>query len=325
MTSRAKFFGRLIFWPIFLLSVWFVLGHSTQIRYGIKDWWRLQSYQPTEFFASLATETTLTSRGRDIFYASLPGLNDKQVFNQNCNFKEQAFVIGCYDGDRIYLLDITLPEIEAAEPVTAAHEMLHGAWVRLSPDEQRDLGEQLRQVLATTTDTHLAEIIQRYRDAGTNETDITNELHSIVPTEVHDIPPALEKYYSRYFSDRQQIVSLYDSYEAVFEANENELTSLKQQIDDDYTRLQAEASALDSKKAAIEASERRLQALSDQGETSQYNSLVPQHNALVRSYNADIARYNSHVASYRAAVARYNELATYQIDLTNALNSRSEL
>lgn len=326
MKQFARWGGRIIFWALLLWVVVAVAQNPNEIRYKITDWWRLRNYEPSASVEGLATQAQLTDEARDYFYASYPELDDKETFNNNCPFPERSFVLGCYDGDRIYVLDVTLPELEAAEPVTAAHETLHAAWQRMDPGEKRHIGALLREEYQRSNDQHLKEVIDNYKQAGDDEeATITNELHSILPTELRELPPELEEHYRQYFKDRGKVVDLFDSYEAVFAANEAELERLKTEIDESYKALVAESAELDHTRTQIDANNARLNTLRAQNRVEEHNALVPEQNALIRSYNSRVVAHNASVEAYNKLVERYKALALKQTGLVNALDSKAEI
>jgi hypothetical protein len=326
MSDRAKWIGRLIFWPLFLWLMFLVIQNPAYLRYRVSDWWTLRSYDAPATVEQLATETGLTGTGRNIFYASEPALHDKHSFNQYCVFPEQSFVIGCYDGDRIHVLDIDVRDLEPAEPVTAAHEMLHAAWVRLKKNEREELEKLLLAQYRDSKDQHLIDLVRKYEAANNSDPDIiVNELHSILGTEIYDLSPQLESYYARYFTNRRAVVDLYQSYEAVFAATEAELAELRAEIDAIYADIEAKGSSLELQKRRIDATDARLRQLAASGDEAGYNSLHSQQSALINRYNSAVEIYNSRVALYQSLVERYKDLTIRQNDLVNALNSKVEI
>ena len=108
------------------------------MRQDIYDWYRLRGYQAPSQVAKLATETTMNSDSRRLFYVYRPQLNDRVAFNQNCTHDEQTIVLGCYVSNvGIYLFDIHDPRLEGVEQVTAAHELLHAAYDRLNKKKKK--------------------------------------------------------------------------------------------------------------------------------------------------------------------------------------------
>jgi hypothetical protein len=168
-----------------------------------------------------------------------------EEFNKVCsNSEEGSAVLGCYQpSDKaITLFDITDARLDGMEEVVAAHEMLHAAWDRMSNDEHDRLGGLLEaEVPRLEGDADFAEKMAIY--ARTEPGERINELHSIIGTEVAELSPDLEEYYSQYFSDRAALVALHVSSNAVFvelaaksEALVAELQALNAQMESDLAR-----------------------------------------------------------------------------------------
>lgn len=321
MKHKFLIAARASFWVIFLVSAGYIALHPTEVRYGLRDWWRLRSYSAPAPVSELAEQIRLTDSARKTFYASYPELRDKQTFSSLCEFPEQTFVIGCYDGDRIYLLDVEEEELESVEPVTAAHELLHAIWGRHSSSEQDSLTKQLRQVFDTSTDEELRKLIEKYRAAGSDRDTINNELHSILATEVHQLTPELERYYGQYFTDRAAIVKLYDSYKAIFARNQAEVDSKKEQLDRLQASLTSVQDELTTRKPAIDAANAQLDAYAAAGDAANYNRLLAVQRTQINTYNQLVRRYNADVAQYRRLAAELTKLSIRHNELVDAIDS----
>jgi chromosome segregation ATPase len=145
-------------------------------------------------------------------------LSDRQEFNSSCNTnsKEQTIILGCYTGQRIYIYNITDPRLPGVRQVTAAHEMLHAAYDRLSRDEKTELHALIDTELKKITDARILNLIDIYNKTEPGE--LYNEMHSIFGTEVATLSPGLETHYKKYFIDRNKVVAFSAQYESVFTA-----------------------------------------------------------------------------------------------------------
>ena len=113
-----------------MLAAWMVIN-----RQAVVDWWRLSQYKPSAAVKQLADNDTMIGRGRDLFYISDPQIQDSAAFNKACkNEGEKTIVLGCYKLQDIYLYNVTDARFNGVKEVTAAHEMLHAAYERLSGD-----------------------------------------------------------------------------------------------------------------------------------------------------------------------------------------------
>ena len=105
----------------------------------INDWLALRGYTPSQRVSEIADRTTMTDKARRVFYVYDPQIEGSDVFNQHCTIREVSIVLGCYDGTRIYVYDVADERLKGVQEVTAAHEMLHAEYDRLSTGERSRL------------------------------------------------------------------------------------------------------------------------------------------------------------------------------------------
>lgn len=295
---------------------WFIVANQRDIR----DWWILRSYQAPPDIAALADATAMSDLGQKRFYASQPQLNDAASFNSNCPFPDRSLVLGCYAYDQIYIFAINSDELEGVEEVTAAHEMLHAAYARLSSSEREHVDQLTNQAYLDTDNQRLRETIEGYRKEDPES--LPNELHSILGTEVRDLPTELEDYYRRYFDERSKVVDIAESYEQVFTDLQTEIEDLSQEIDELKTKITSAEATLSAQRAQLDAEAKRLQNLREAGEFETYNAGVPGYNAQVNAYNAGVGEYEVLVVRHNKLVKQHNELALEQNDLVHSLDSK---
>ncbi|PPG88122.1 hypothetical protein C5C00_08555 [Rathayibacter rathayi] len=219
------------------------LTSSGHVGRALADRRAAEAFTPNATIAGFAERTAMSERGRALYYASSPSVEPTAGFNDRCGYgASDDIVLGCYTGTSIYISDVTNPDLDGVRDVTAAHEMLHAAWVRLDAQEQAQLGDELEAVYATLPqDGTIAERLELYRTGGLGER--VNELHSILGTEVADLPPALEEHYAEFFDDRSVVVALNARYEAVFTDLENRIEDLVSRIETMYADLTARIAA----------------------------------------------------------------------------------
>ena len=173
-------------------------------------------YKPPQEIAAFADRTAMSNRGEFLFYASQPAVEGTQVFNDKCARIEQgSAILGCYDGRNIYIYDVKNTKLNGIREVTAAHEMLHAAYLRLSDGERTNVDKLVEaEYTKLSSNREFAERMAFYARTEPGERD--NELHSIIGTEVASISPELEQHYKAYFSDRSKVVALHTQYASVF-------------------------------------------------------------------------------------------------------------
>lgn len=314
--------SRKLSWLI-LLALLISLSVAWAKRYDLLDWWRLRNYVPPARIVQLANDTTMTDEGRKLFYVNHPELNDELAFNQNCTISEQSIVLGCYiSGQGIYLFDVTDERLTGVQQVTAAHEMLHAAYERLSGSERKRIDTLTQQFFEQLQDVRIQDTVTSYRNRDPSV--VPNELHSILATEVVELPAELEAYYSRYFTDRKAVVAFSKAYEAAFQERKDkvavydkQLAVLKQEIESDELNLAGLGED-------IKLERQRLDALLAAKRFEEYNAGVPPFNAKVDHYNNLVNQIRTLIDRFNRLVAERNSVALEENELIKAIDSRPD-
>ncbi|MGI9028347.1 MAG: coiled-coil domain-containing protein [Candidatus Saccharimonadales bacterium] len=317
MKQTSRFFTSIISLVIIVGSL-FAISQRQQIF----DWWALRNYTPSERIVGLANDTTMNDATRRLFYVNHPELNDKDTFRNKCPATEQSIVLGCYvQRTGIYLLDVTDERLSGVIQVTAAHETLHAQYDRLSSEERARVDTMTSSFFAGLQNDRLTKTIEQYR--AKDPSVVPNELHSILATEIKDLSPELEAYYSRYFTNRAQIVAFSEKYEDTFvklteqvEQYDARLAALKETIASNQLEIEAQ-------NTEIEQQKQRLDSLINDNSTNQYNAAVPGYNALVNAYNRLIASTRASINEYNTIVEQRNAIATTEEELVEAINSNA--
>jgi uncharacterized protein YukE len=308
-------------WLLAFLGLTVVGGYFVWVnRYNIYDWSALQNYTPTAQITKLADDSGMNKYGHRLFYVNNPQVSIKEDFAKQCVNTEQTIVLGCYTGTNIYIYDVSEPKLEGVEEVTAAHEMLHAAYDRLSPSERNKVDILVNDAYKRINNPRISQLADSYRKQ--DPAIVPNELHSILGTEVRNLGPELETYYSKYFTDRNKVVSLSEQYEKVFEDIKTQVESLdgdlairKAEIDKREQNLTALAQKLSNQKA-------QMDAMLGSGRTQAYNSQVDSYNSAVNSYNAEVANIKRLIAEYNVLVEKRNSIAVQQESLAKSIDSR---
>lgn len=305
---------------LFVLLGAFALG--VHFHRDIIDWAALRGYTPPAKVAALAGDDTMTTAASRVYYVNHPDIEAKQQFSTNCKDQsEQTIVLGCYHGGQqgIYLLSVTDPRLNGVMQVTAAHEMLHAEYDRLSTRDRQQVDGWLQGYYKNgLKDKRVAATIEAYRKSEPN--DVVNEMHSVFATEVADLPSNLEQYYKQYFNDRQAVVHYSEKYSSEFSrrqkqvaAYDAELKSLKLQID-------ANEAALLRQEASLSAQRQALESDRNTNDVDGYNTRVAAYNADVDAYNAKIAVTKQQIAHYNDIVDKRNAIALEEQSLAKSLN-----
>lgn len=298
-------------------------------------WWQRQyvrdvlvvgQYQPTDSIQRIAEQAGMSERGIFLFYASQPQLNTAEQFNQHCKRQEAASaILGCYDGQYIYIYDVNHPDLQGVEEVTAAHEMLHAAWNRLSTREQNRLAGLLETAYQNVRSDELDERLAYYERTQPGER--ANELHSILGTEAGDVGEELERHFAVYFHDRSTIVAAHQAYSTVFTEAKSRSESLYAQLSELSTSIESETRAYNS---TVESLNTQIIALNVRATTIDRSnaSAVYAFNAdrtalLARVQESEVVRMHidEQTATYNELLEEYNALAIRSYELMQSLDS----
>lgn len=225
--KRAGSIVSLILLSLLLSSAVLVLLNRQLILDAVNFW----SFSAPESIKKIKDRTMLSDSGAFLFYATRPSVESNQTFNNSCQRKEQnVAVIGCYVGGRIFIYDVTDERLDGIKEVTAAHELLHAVYQRLSDSERAEVNTLIEaESNKLASDPGLTERMAFY--ARTEPGERYNELFSIIGTEIDSIDIKLEKYYSKYFSDRKRVVELFRGYNQAFTQLETKTARLSSQLD----------------------------------------------------------------------------------------------
>ena len=305
---------------LLLVAVFTAAGLVWTNRYNLYDWSRLQSYNAPPEIAALATDSGMDSYGRRLFYVNEPKLSDRSTFNSECKSTEQTIVLGCYTGTNIYVFKVDDPKLQGVEEVTAAHEMLHAAYQRLSAKEKERINKLLNEAYKRINDPRLTEVMASYQKTEPGEQD--NELHSILGTEYANLGPDLETYYKKYFADRSKVVALASAYKKVFQDIESKVEQYDAELSLRKSEIARRENDLSTLEQSLASQKKQMDQLLASGQTRSYNAQVPTYNARVNEYNADVAEVKTLIDEYNALVETRNSLALQQQGLAQSLDSR---
>lgn len=305
---------------IFLLagSAWFVLN-----REYVNDIYNFWQYTPPVEIADITERADLSEKGKFYLYTSHAEINDAAQFNANCERREEKnAVLGCYTNGRIYVYDVGSAELDGIKEVTAAHEMLHAAWVRLDDKEKARLGQLLESAYEQNITPELQARMDYY--SRNEEGERHNELHSIIGTEVDTLSQELERYYSQYFDNKDGIVELFKKYNQIFErllsesdAIYNELTELEKSVIKVRDTYSESAVGLDNDIKVFNARAKT----GDFDSRDQFNQERATIEIRVDEVNATYVQFEELIRLYNEKYQEYQKLLVKNATLNEAIDS----
>lgn len=316
LQTRLRLTVTLLLLGVSILVLW-------QRQY-VADQLSVWRYQPVPEIQAIVSRSAMNERGTFLFYASHPRLEPRETFNDHCKLHtEKAAVLGCYNGKNIYLFNIDDQRLDGIEEVTAAHEMLHVAYDRLSTREKVTIHSLIDDAMAVQPDRSIQEKLDAYELSESD--DKYNELHSILGTEAKDLPLELARYYDQYFINRLAIVSLFERYETVF----NELAGQQKSLVADLNRLADEITSASAQYSAdFESLQKDINDFNIRAANGGYNNQASfdrdRQALLSRQYvltsNRDII--NANIEEYTMKKQQLDDLNTTANDLLRSIDSR---
>ncbi len=293
-------------------------------RQNILDFVSYQTFRPSSAIASIESQDNLTGSGKFIFYASQPSVDEKTNFNQVCERKESGTaILGCYVNDRIYLYDVTDARLNGIEEVTAAHEMLHAVYQRMSPTDKASVDKLVEAEYQKLKDNpDYADRMAFYARTEPGQRD--NELHSIIGTEVADISPQLEAHYAKYFTHRSAIVGYFNAYNSAFTSLANEAKTLATELDTINSQIKTASAQYNADVKSLNADIGAFNQDASNGTISSQAVFDTQRQSLVARSNgveAERERINSLIDRYNSLRDQYNGIVTQSNNLYDSIDS----
>lgn len=321
---KLRSFLRLLL-ALFLVAAAVALWQN---RVYVQDVLLVRQYEPSAEITAIAERASMSDVGTFYFYASHPTMQAASEFNQRCTRREpSSAILGCYVNRQIYLFRIDNPELDGMEEVTAAHEMLHAAWDRMSDSDRNRVGSLLEQAYQANVTDKLEERMAYYERTQPGER--INELHSILGTEILTLSDELEAHYERYFMDRRAVVGLYDAYQQVFTELEqraaelsNTIDTLSNDINESITEYNRSSDELNQ---AIEALNQRAVTL----DRTDFNAVLLFNQdrevllGQVAALESQRERINQSIAEHNAKLEEYNEIVVRSNQLMSSIDSLS--
>jgi len=285
------------------------------------------TFEPSSSVSAIDEKLALSDKGTFYFYTTHPEVNTAEQFNANCPQQEKnSPILGCYSKQRIFIYDVQDARLDGIKEVTAAHEMLHAAWERTTPNEKARLSKLLENAASSVSNQAFQDRMAYYSRTEPGELD--NELHSIIGTEVTTLDPELEDYYAQFFTDRAKVVGYYNKYNQIFvdltnqsEALYQELTRLGDTISSDSNQYDSDIETLSDD---IDSFNNRAQ---NDGFSSaaQFNRERAALMARSAALDAKRASINENVGIYNQKYNEYQTIAAQIQNLNSSVNSMADV
>jgi hypothetical protein len=288
--SHVHVFG-IIAAVLSILAAFYLISNRQCVIDQINVW----QYHPSSAIQQISDRSAMSSTGQFYFYASAPSVENTQVFNDKCGRKEASTaILGCYVTQRIYIYDVTDAKLDGIREVTAAHEMLHAAYERMSDGERTKVNALLEaEYTKLKSNGDLADRVAFYDRTEPGQRD--NELHSMIGTEITSISPELEAHYKKYFTDRQKLVSLHNKYSSVFSDLQTKSDALVAELNTLGDSIEQETSTYNADVAKLNNDIQNFNARANNGGFSSQSQFQSERSdLLVRANQLDAKRDEIH-------------------------------
>jgi cell division protein FtsB len=272
--------------------------------------------------AAIAQATGMSHEGELVYRASRPAVEDSEVFNEHCALEGGA-VLGCYAAGTIYVYDVTDERLAGTVEVTAAHEMLHAAYERLSEPEREEVDALVADYIAS-----IPEDDPIYQDLALYAPgQLADEWHARLGTEFADLPAALEQHYARWFDDRAKVLELHVQANAAFRALQDQIEALVVEVDALGPAIDTRIAAYDSAASQYAADVASFNTRAENGSFTSREQFDRERAALVargEALDAEVAAINEQVARYNELVAQLTALDADYAELYSALDPTAD-
>ncbi len=318
--NKTKLIANVVASLILIGLSFFIIANRQRIVDQITVW----QFKSTTELTGLVERSGMNDYGKFLYLASQPVLDATQSFNSECDRVENtASILGCYSNNRIFVYDVSDPQLDGVREVTATHETLHAAYARLDDSIKNRINVLLEaEYKKLENNKDYSDRMAFYARTEPGERD--NELHSVIGTEIAIINPELEQYYNQYFSNRQKSVALNIKYSSVFINLKNKANSLLDQMKalsvSVSTRVAQYNIDVKSSEAAIADFNKRA--------ANGYFKTMQQFNterAALAGVLADLATtrtsISADIAQYDKLLGEYNSIASESKKLYNSIDS----
>lgn len=315
-------------WWIVILAVVITGAYAFHERQTIRDIFDARDFEPSERMEEVLENIRLTPTGERIFLASRPEVLDADAFNDRCgsaDISEQGHLLGCFAQSQIHLFDITDSRLSDVVEVTAVHELMHAVYQRMPQRDREQLAKSLTQYFADVKDDNpaLKERMEVYSHLSASR--FANELHSVLATEISDLPGWLERHFATWLADRQHILSLFDNYRGVFDEVEQLARSLTSQLEDMHASIEADSNAYANEVDQFNKDWQRFVARNEAFEFSnneaEFYALRAEFDERRSMLDSWKRRIQGNIEAYEELRGELEDLGDLSLELTNQLDS----
>lgn len=290
-------------------------------RQAYADQWIVWTEPPSERIEQLAEQLELSETGRRIFFASRPQIDAANDFHEHCPL-EGDVVLGCYGGQRIYVYEVTDERLAGTIEATAAHELLHAYYDRLSPERAERIDRLVAAYVATLpAGDENRRTVERYPEAQR-----ADEWHSRIGIGYAQLPASLEEHYAEVFLDRARVVAYTTGSTAELDGYADRIAQLSAELEAASDDLEKRSAAYDTAMSALNSDVESFNRRADNGSFTSREEFDAERTALLKRQEAlerDRVQLNADVDNYNRTLQELKTLDAERAELFSQLDSRS--
>jgi hypothetical protein len=274
---------------------------------------------PSPMARRMADTAGFTDEARQLFYSTNPTfISDKNNLHEACRDAEDHSILGCHiDGkQKIFLYVLPYAQLNELAANVSAHELLHAAYYQLTKQEQINLFLLIDSKLKEEPS-----LLAKFKERYGQRLD-ASELHSLVGTEVLNLPPALEAHYQQYFTNRNALVLMASKAENTVATKEAESMRTMAKINSIKSQIEAKTQTISDLSQSIESMKVRLELARKLENFDEFNEMVPMYNSRIEDKRSEVASANELINHYNSLIRKLTKNAAATRSIIRSIDTR---
>ena len=290
-----------------------------------------KSFEPTTEIQNLEKALKLSEGAKALFYATQPKIiSDKKIFKSLCLAEDESTekvgigkdtsILGCFipKTESIYIYNPGDSRISGVKENSAAHELLHAAYLKLNNKEKESVDALIEHFFSKSADEKL-----RQRIVSFSKERRLNELHSILGTETLKLPPELELHYSKYFVDRKSVVSFSRSFDNELDNRKTKIKELDNELEIKKAQIESNKKVIGEISTEVNAEKSRIESIRGNQEPKKINKAIDEVNTKISKMNKLIRETDVLINQYNRIVIQRNSYSKDTSGLIKKIDTRT--
>ncbi len=237
--------------------------------------------EPTYDLNWVIENSHLTESAKNLFISTSPVISDD--ISKDCGSVEHDslnITYGCYNLEKqqIFIKAIPREDLAGMMAVTAVHETLHAVYRELPENLKYTINSYIDKEMDGPNRERILDLLKAYKIR-----DFYNEAHSFIATEIEDIDPEFEEYFSVMIANRRDFVSKYAKSKKL-KIQKEKLSELNKELDSLKAKIDLNSEKLSILEKVILPLKDELRILDAEGDFASYNRLIATHDSFTDMY-----------------------------------------